>query len=459
MRRTSPLIPLGFLLFASLINVARAASFPDVQSNHPYRTAILALADRGVINGYNNGNFGPNDPVTRAQMLTLLYRLSERMPAIVIGNCFPDVKSDQWYTGVVCDAAAEGFVQGYPDGTFQPNKTVSRGEALKMLFTVLDLQAEPGGMMYSDVPEGEWYYQFVTAALSQGILPIPGQTDRYQAGVVMLRGEVAQLLYQAAGMGPAPEVPIDVLVDEPVEEDTTTEAPQAATTTATSTTTKHEGYSAATETVAVTPPFSKLRIFEQRETVVYRFDVTSEQTLRLVMNSSADRTPECRLYKIEQEGLAFEYYIGAQSGEECWMRVALSPGTYQFEVTADPGEGRVTMESAKDDGSDGFRQAKGLARAVNVSSDLPEDDYADWYTFVVTRQTQMTIGVTNVGSSSTLQCAVYPLKDVNLSSFAWPTCNEPFIFEQGTYVLGVMHSSSALRPGQRRKETMTVRLQ
>lgn len=455
-----PLIALasGFLVSTSVASAA--VNFPDVAINHANRTAILELAAQGVITGYADGRFGPEDPVNRAQMLTLLYRLAGKTPPKASRSCFSDVPMGTWFTDVVCDAAAQGYVQGYIDKSFKPGQEVNNAEALKMTFTVLGLPLTEGIITYADVPATEWYTRYVGAALARRMLPLPGQTDRFEGGRPLLRGAAAQLLYHISHPVPS--------ATEGAGDDGTVAGASASVTSAASASTRSrasrtgtsvEGYTAAAATLNVELPFSTLRVFPKRETVVHAFTLTADATQVFRVVTDAERGPECRLYRIEDDGLTFEYYTGARTGKECWMRVAMSPGTYQLEVTADAGNVRVSSEAVTGDGSDGFRQAKPLARAVNVASELLEDDHGDWFRFDVAHQQRMTVTVENVDSTSTLDCVIYPLKNVNFFGFDWPACNAQFLYEKGSYVIGVMHSESALKLGQRRGEAIRVRIE
>jgi len=65
---------LGSLLSLGIVFAQESKIFPDVDYNAYYGAAVNVMSGRGVINGYQNGNFGPNDPVTRAQLTTILYR-------------------------------------------------------------------------------------------------------------------------------------------------------------------------------------------------------------------------------------------------------------------------------------------------------------------------------------------------------------------------------------------------
>lgn len=65
---------MGSLLSLGIVYAQEAKTFPDVDYDAYYGTAVSILSSRGVINGYDNGNFGPNDPVTRAQLSAILHR-------------------------------------------------------------------------------------------------------------------------------------------------------------------------------------------------------------------------------------------------------------------------------------------------------------------------------------------------------------------------------------------------
>lgn len=124
---------------------ASAASFPDVSVSNPYAVAISALADKKVINGNPDGTFAPDRTVNRAEFLTMLYRAKALTTSMPTAPCFKDVPANTWFAPVVCDAAGKGTVSGYKDGTFKPEQAVNRVEALKMLFTVhgLNQQGSP----------------------------------------------------------------------------------------------------------------------------------------------------------------------------------------------------------------------------------------------------------------------------------------------------------------------------
>lgn len=112
-------------------------TFPDVQEGKWYYEPVMALAKAGIIEGYKDGNFGPEDTITRAEFATMIVRymgLSEGTGA----TGFSDVKSDHWAVGYIKAAVDAKYVKGYTDGTFMPEKALSRAEAVTVINRVLD---------------------------------------------------------------------------------------------------------------------------------------------------------------------------------------------------------------------------------------------------------------------------------------------------------------------------------
>ena len=114
-----------------------AAPFPDVDSQSSYVPQIARLSREGVISGYSNGNFGPDDSVKRAQFAKMI-DLAVGLTVTEADACpFPDVESGalgtlypDHYVGV---AAKSGFIRGYDDGTFRPYESITRAQMVTMV--------------------------------------------------------------------------------------------------------------------------------------------------------------------------------------------------------------------------------------------------------------------------------------------------------------------------------------
>ena len=137
------LIALIFLIQINLAFAQTAAqTFPDVLTNHKNQVAIEYLKQKGVIQGYPDGTFQPGKSVNRAEILKILIEGRHLTPdANLYKNCFPDVH-EEWFAKYVCYAESQGWVQGYPSGNFEPARPVNKVEAIKMAIEVHAMQAE-----------------------------------------------------------------------------------------------------------------------------------------------------------------------------------------------------------------------------------------------------------------------------------------------------------------------------
>lgn len=180
----------------SAVDVDIQAIFSDVPGDHKNVQAIIYLQQNGVINGYPDGTFKPENYVNRAELLKILVGGKGIFPdAAMYNNCFPDVKND-WYAPYVCYAKKEGWVGGYPDGTFKPDKTINKVEALKMLLNSQSVQL-PGFVdvaPFEDVATTDWFASYAAKAKELGILEETGYF--LNPGEEMKRASISENLYR-----------------------------------------------------------------------------------------------------------------------------------------------------------------------------------------------------------------------------------------------------------------------
>ena len=169
--------------------------FNDVVSSHDNADAIVYLYEQGVISGYDDGSFQPDKTVNRAELLKILVEGQGVTPdADTYKDCFPDVAAD-WYAKYVCYAYEEGWVSGYPDGTFLPAQTVNKVEALKMLVNSQELEVSSGTENpFDDVTVEDWFEPYVTKAKELGILEETGST--FSPSGEMARAGISENLYR-----------------------------------------------------------------------------------------------------------------------------------------------------------------------------------------------------------------------------------------------------------------------
>jgi hypothetical protein len=141
--------------------------FSDVRSDAWYGNEIEVLAGLGIVNGYPDGTYRPDDPITRAEFTAIAMRFAELVPEG--DNVFSDVSQDSWYYGLIVGATQYGWISGYPDGTFRPDDKISRAEVAKITNKLLErsadedfLKANPDDLThFTDIAEKDWYYNDV----------------------------------------------------------------------------------------------------------------------------------------------------------------------------------------------------------------------------------------------------------------------------------------------------------
>jgi hypothetical protein len=195
---------------------AAAASFCDVPSSAPYYEAVTQLSNRGIINGYDNGCFGPNDTTLRAQMAALIARTvgwdSENH-----GNPFPDkgtVDDNLWRN--VGTLAYYDVARGYQDGTYQPTGEVLYAQTVSFITRALVRvgywqQLPDNPAIYPEVPASSGHRaDIVTYVAYAGTLPGLPSTPQgfYGYAAPATRAWFAMTLWQAIGPPvSAPESP------------------------------------------------------------------------------------------------------------------------------------------------------------------------------------------------------------------------------------------------------------
>ena len=121
----------------SVTEDAKDVSFSDVQEGAWYYDAVMRLASEGYINGYPDGTFKPDAKITRAEMSAIISNICGDLK-VAAQKSFNDVTSDQWFYDEVMNLANAGYLEGYPDGTFKPDNNATRAEASKLVFVALN---------------------------------------------------------------------------------------------------------------------------------------------------------------------------------------------------------------------------------------------------------------------------------------------------------------------------------
>jgi hypothetical protein len=170
------LLPLG----DEDISGKSTSPFIDVLADHPSVEAISSLKEDGVLQGYQDGTFRPEENINRAEFLTVVIQGDSK--DVRGGNCFLDVH-DEWFAPFVCYAKTVQIVTGFSDGYFRPGSSIAFSAAAKILVVHAGLSVEARPI---------WYEPYVEKLRDAGA--IPHTITRMDQNVS--RAELADMVYQ-----------------------------------------------------------------------------------------------------------------------------------------------------------------------------------------------------------------------------------------------------------------------
>jgi hypothetical protein len=194
-------------------NPQAKVTFSDIPQGYWARPMIIALAQRGILTGFPDGTFRPNQPVTRAEFATMIQKtfaakkMQQRLQ-------FKDVASDFWALPQINEATETGFMRGYPNNTFEPAQNIPRVQVLVSLVNGLGLKAknEPAKALqgYQDAASIPQYAaDEVAAATELGLQYSNPDLQLLRPNQEATRADIANLLYQALVLaGEAPTLPV-----------------------------------------------------------------------------------------------------------------------------------------------------------------------------------------------------------------------------------------------------------
>ena len=142
--------------------------FVDVAEGSYYEEAIDWAVEKGITNGVSSNMFAPNDPCTRAQIVTFLWRAAGS-PAPKSMSSFTDVPADAFYAKAVAWAVENGITSGTGESKFSPNSTCTRAQAVTFLYRASGSPAVSGKAEFSDVSTTAFYADAVAWAAKKGI--------------------------------------------------------------------------------------------------------------------------------------------------------------------------------------------------------------------------------------------------------------------------------------------------
>lgn len=141
--------------------------YPDVAFNKWYNNAISTLTNMGIICGYPDGTFRPDAPITRAELTKIAAGFfSDPRVAATYDGRFSDVHGAEWYISYLMTALEEGLIEGYPDGSFRPNRPITRAETCTIVNRTLGRKPEKDHLLPEsdminwpdNINRNIWYY-------------------------------------------------------------------------------------------------------------------------------------------------------------------------------------------------------------------------------------------------------------------------------------------------------------
>ena len=180
---------------ATFVKEVETSPFSDVSTSAYYYEAVKWAQEKDITGGIGNGLFGPNQPCTRAQIVTFLWRAAGS-PEPKSMSSFSDVSADSYYAKAVAWAAENGITTGTGDGKFSPDATCTREQAVAFLYRASGSPAVSGGSAFSDVAANAYYADAVAWAEKNGVTGGIGG-GLFGSGNTCTRAQIVTFLYRA----------------------------------------------------------------------------------------------------------------------------------------------------------------------------------------------------------------------------------------------------------------------
>ena len=165
-------------------NSTQSNSLSDVTRGQWFNHAVSTLSSMGIVKGHNDGTFAPNAPITRAEFAAIAARFDDKNTDT--SSKFTDIAS-HWAKNEIGIAANKGWINGYPDSTFRPNQYITRAEAMTLVNRVLNRLPENSSDLLDSMikwPDNSdasaWYYLAVQEATNSHAYSDKSKGDKYE---------------------------------------------------------------------------------------------------------------------------------------------------------------------------------------------------------------------------------------------------------------------------------------
>ncbi|WP_309089179.1 S-layer homology domain-containing protein [Domibacillus sp.] len=175
---------------------ASTAFFTDVKEGNALYPEIKDLHSQGKINGFKDGTFRPQESVTRGQAAKMIADILELDTTSPKAPNLKDVKKEKWYYGAVAALVEAKIMGGFKDGTFRPDQTLTRAEASRLIGEAFKLSNGGKAVAFTDVKKEKWYYTYVQSLVHNQVTA--GKTaTTFEPDANVTRGELVAFAARA----------------------------------------------------------------------------------------------------------------------------------------------------------------------------------------------------------------------------------------------------------------------
>ena len=183
------------------VTVNQGFHFSDIDENDWYYDNVMDAANNGYVTGYPDGTFQPKKATTRAEFASMIANAMGYEADPDVASMFPDVADDFWGKAAINFCAQNGIITGYDDGTFQPNKAITRQEAASILRNAFKLTESSSETFPDDSAISGWAKESVYIVKASGLMKGDAGTGNFRPTDTIIRAEAASILMNAKYAG------------------------------------------------------------------------------------------------------------------------------------------------------------------------------------------------------------------------------------------------------------------
>ncbi|WP_282020316.1 S8 family peptidase [Planomicrobium okeanokoites] len=171
---------------------SKVALFPDLRTDYWYSESIQYIFERGIVTGFPDGTYRPESTITRAEAMTMIGR-ALGLKTDATKHYFKDVKTDSYAAGYINKAYELGYIKGVTSTSFHPESPIKRGDMAVIMKRVFELTSS-GGNTFSDVDASKYYADAVQATYENGIVQGYKIDNTFRPEASITRAENAEIL-------------------------------------------------------------------------------------------------------------------------------------------------------------------------------------------------------------------------------------------------------------------------